>query len=194
MITGGFSSVNTRLAFDTEILLPNVEEKAENDNALKKDYNHKVVYNLKLNDKKFEKKRIISKISKLGKNDQYGHGMTKPLATGCIKNNNDISWKTFNYLIEKTDLEDKIGHLFVVDFEFDDAMANPQQNVYNEIYPPIIEKQKIIDPCERLVYQLIEQYAEGEKNNSLAYRATKKAHAAMLKNRFLLMYYNIMHL
>ena len=49
--------------------------------------------------------------------------MTKPLPTGFIKNDDDISWKTFNYLIEKVDLEDKIGHLFVVDIEFDDAMT-----------------------------------------------------------------------
>ena len=49
--------------------------------------------------------------------------MTKPLLTGFIKNDDDISWKTFNYLIEKVDLEDKIGHLFVVDIEFDDAMT-----------------------------------------------------------------------
>lgn len=49
--------------------------------------------------------------------------MTKPLPTGFIKNDDDISWKTFNYLIEKVDLEDKIGHLFVVDIEFDDAIT-----------------------------------------------------------------------
>ena len=35
---------------------------------------------------------------------------------------------------------------------------------YNEIYPPIIEKQKIIDPCERSVFQLLEQFVRGEKN------------------------------
>ena len=38
-------------------------------------------------------------------------------------------------------------------------LIRPQkkQLVYNEIYPPIIEKQKIIDPCERSVFQLLEQ-------------------------------------
>ena len=45
--------------------------------------------------------------------------MTKPLPTGCIKDNNDLSWKTFNILLEKVDLEDNIGHLYIVDIMFD---------------------------------------------------------------------------
>ena len=45
-LTGGFSCVNTRLACDTEILLPNSTEKSED--VLAKDYNHNVCYRLKL--------------------------------------------------------------------------------------------------------------------------------------------------
>ena len=66
--------------------------------------------------------------------------MTKPLATGCIKDGNDFSWETFNILLEKVDFEDEIGHLFVVDIMFDFKNATKRQLVYNEIYPPIIEK------------------------------------------------------
>ena len=40
---------------------------------------------------KKQKKRVINKILKLDENNQYGHGMTKPLPTGCIKDNDDIS-------------------------------------------------------------------------------------------------------
>ena len=58
---------------------------------------------------------------------------------------------------------------------------------YNEIYPPIIEKHKIIDPCERSVFQLLEQYKEGERG-TLGYKSTSKAHATMLKKIFLPMY------
>ena len=32
--------------------------------------------------------------------------MRKPLLTGCIKNDDDISWKTFNYLLEKESLDE----------------------------------------------------------------------------------------
>ena len=45
-----------------------------------------MVYNI--ND---EHKRVISKILKLDENNQYGHAMTKPLPTGCIKNDTDLS-------------------------------------------------------------------------------------------------------
>ena len=72
--------------------------------------------------------------------------------------------------------------------KFDVANAIPEQKVYDEIYAPIIEKQKTIDPSERSVYQLLEQYVEGEKDNPLAYRAAAKAHAAMLQKIFFSMY------
>ena len=58
---------------------------------------------------------------------------------------------------------------------------------YNEIYPPIIEKHKIIDPCKRSVFQLLEQYKERERG-TLGYKSTSKVHAIMLKKLFLPMY------
>ena len=69
-------------------------------------------------------------------------------------------WEAFNILLEKVDFEDEIGHLFVVGIMFDLKNAAKRQLVYNEIYPPIIEKKKIIDPCERSLFQLLEQYKE----------------------------------
>ena len=71
---------------------------------------------------------------------------------------------------------------------FDLENATKRQLVYNEIYPPIIDKKKTIDPCERSVFQLLEQYKEGDNDNPLAYRATSKAHATMLKKKFIPMY------
>ena len=67
------------------------------------------------------------------------------------------------------------------DIEFDHTKATEKQIVYNEIDPPIIEKQKIIDPCERSVCQLLEQYSAREKGNPTTYRATKRAHATLFK-------------
>ena len=83
---------------------------------------------------KDQKKRVITKILKFDENNQYGHGITKALPTGCIKNHCDLSWKTFNCLLEKVDLNDKIGHLYLADIEFDYKSATPGQIVYNEIY------------------------------------------------------------
>ena len=65
-VTGGFSSVNTRLAFDTQILLPNLPKLKPNlnfeNNPMSKDFDYKVVYNLKIGKNKTQKKIIISKI------------------------------------------------------------------------------------------------------------------------------------
>ena len=108
--------------------------------------------------------------------------MTKPLPTACIKADCDISWAT-NFLIETVDFKHTIGHLYIVDIEFDYENATEKMMAYNEIYPPIIEKHKIIDPCERSVFQLLEQYKEGEKG-ALGYKLTSKAHATMLKINF----------
>ena len=78
-VIGGFSSVSTRLAFDTQILLPNLQDKNNlEENPMNKDFNYKVGYNLEINNKK-TKKRIITKVLKLDENNQYGHEMTKPL-------------------------------------------------------------------------------------------------------------------
>ena len=85
--------------------------------------------------------------------------------------------------METVDFQDTIGHLFVVDIEFDFKNATERTMAYNEIYPPIIEKHKIIDPCERSVFQLLEQYKEGERG-TLGYKSTSKAHATMLKKIF----------
>ena len=188
-VTDGFSSVSTRMAFDTQILLPNLEYKDDLEkNQLNKDFKYKVVCDLKLDGKKAQKKRLITKILKLDENNRYDNGMTKSLPIGCIRDDNDLSWETFNILLEKVDFEDEIGHLFVVDIMFDLKNATKRQLVYNGIYPPIIEKKKIIDPCERSVFQLLEQYKEGDNGNPLAYRATSKAHATMLKKKFIPMY------
>ena len=102
--------------------------------------------------------------------------MTKPLPTGCIKDNSDISWEMSNFLLETVSFEDTIGHLYIVDVEFDVKNATEREYAYNEIYPPIIEKQKTIDPCERFVFQLLGQFVRGE-NAPKAYRSTAKAHA-----------------
>ena len=114
--------------------------------------------------------------------------MTKLLLTGCIKQDNDITWRTSNSLLERVSLEDSIGHLFAVDIEFDCNNASTKQRDYNDIYPSIKEKQTVIDPRERSVYQLLEQCPETEKGNSRAYRTTKKALSTLFKKRFFPMY------
>ena len=149
---------------------------------MNKDFNYKVVYNLKF-DKENVKKRVITKILNLDKNNQYDNGITKPLPTDCIKDDSDTSWEIFNFLLETVSFEDNIGHLYIVDIEFDYKNATEKEFAYNEIYPPIIEKQKTINPCERSVFQLLEQFVRSEKGPR-AYQATVKAHANLFKKNF----------
>ena len=119
------------MAFDTQIFRINLEYKDDLEkNPLNKDFKYKVVYNLNLDEKKPQKKRVITKNLKFDENNQYGNGMTKPLPTGSI---------TFNILLEKVDFEDEIGHLFVVDIMFDLKNATKRLLVSNEIYLPIIK-------------------------------------------------------
>ena len=166
-VIGSFSSVNTRLVFDSQILLPN---QTIND-LTHRSFNYKVVYNLRMNNEKV-KKRVITKILKLDENNQYGMAMTKPLLYK--------RWQAFNFLLETVSFEDKIGHLYIIDIEFDVKNATKREFTYNEIYSPIIEKQKVIDACERSVFQLLEQFVQGEKGPK-AYRTTAKAHANLFK-------------
>ena len=108
--------------------------------------------------------------------------MTKPLPTGCVKQNTDISWRTFNLLLEEVSFDYQIGHIYVIDIEFDHTKAKKRQIVQNEIYP------SIIDPCERSVYQLLKKFSTTSKGNPKTYRATKKAHATMFNRKFQPMY------
>ena len=186
-LTGGFSCVNTRLAFDTEILLPNATSGVVA-NELTKDQNYKICYDLKLDDDVEQKKyRVMSKILKLDENNQYGLALTKPMATGCIKDDHDLSWRTFNLLLESVTLDDPIEHLYLVVVELDFDRLTPKQKVYNEICPPIIEKQKVIDIYERSTYQFLEHY-ELINNKVKLYTPTKKAHATLFQKKCFPMY------
>ena len=181
-ICGGYSSVNNRLSFDTELLMPNFSKaEYEKDLTLFKRDDLKLGYMLKLNNcSSYERKRVITKIVKFDENNQYGYAMTRPMPTGCIKQNTSPSWVTFNLLIEKVSLEDKIGHLFVVDIEFDFENASSRQLTYNEIFPPIIEKKKIMEANERSLFQLLELFSKNDQNKPRSYVSTAKSHATLL--------------
>ena len=96
------------------------------------------------NENSYHEGRIISKILKLDKNNQYGIAMTKPIPMGCIKEQSAPSWLKFSLLLETVNLDEEIGHLFVVDTEFDEKRATEQKYIYNEILTPIIEKQILL--------------------------------------------------
>ena len=82
------------------------------------------------------------------------------------KKNNSPSWLKFNLLLETVTLEDKIGHLFIVNIEFDLENADERKYLYNEFFPPIIEKNTKIDVNTRSLFQLFELFAETDKEKA----------------------------
>ena len=111
--------------------------------------------------------------------------MTKPMPAGCIKENPPPSWRKFNLLLKTVDLGNKIGHLFVVDIEFDEERATEREYMYNEILPPIIEKQKILEANERSVYQLLDLFSKTSNDKPKSYRCTAKSHATRFPKKFI---------
>ena len=99
----------------------------------------------------------------------------KTVTNRVYKKNKNFSWVDFNILIESVALTDKIGHLFVVDIFFDTKNANEKQLLYNEIFPPVIEKQKILEVYEHSAYQLLELF-DKTKEKPKSYRCTPKSH------------------
>ena len=109
------------------------------------------------------------------------------MPTGCIKQLNSPSWLEFNLLLEKVSLDDSIGHLFIVDIEFDEQNATKKQYMYNEIFPPIIEKQKTLEANERSLFQLLELFDQRE-GKAKSYRCTAKSHATVFRKTCIPLY------
>ena len=192
-VAGGFNCVNTRLSFYTELLMPNLTEKNYNAMTVDKSFKAykrddlKVIYNLRVDgEKKPQKRGLISKILKLDENNQYGFTMTKPMPTGCIKEYPSPSFREFNLLLYSVTLNDPFGHLFVV--EFNKNEATEREMLYNEIFPPIIEKQKTLDADERSIYQLLKMLDTTQYGKPRTYRCTPKSHATMFPKKFTPLY------
>ena len=193
-LTGIYSCVNNRLGFDTEVLLPNVTQaeysKMNIDQSFQayKNQNLKVGYKIKLDgEEQYNDYRVISKLIKFDENNQYGFAMTKPMPIGSVKEKSP-SWVEFNLLMEKVSLDDPIGHIFVVDVEFEHEKATDCQIMYNEIFPPFTDKQTRTEANERSVFQLLELYSEDTKGAPRNYKITSKCHSNLLPTPCVPMY------
>ena len=113
--------------------------------------------------------------------------MTKPMPVGAIKEKK-VDYNEFNLLLEKVSLDDPIGHIFAVDIEFDYKNATKTQIMYNEILPPLIEKDIKIAAEKRSVYQLLELYSEDKNGNPNKYKISSKAHATLLPKKCIPLY------
>ena len=136
---------------------------------------------MNINEKK-ELKRFSSKILK-----QDWQAMTQPLPYACIKKQDKVlSLTEFSKILDSISHEDNIGHLFTVDIKF--HKINEKTLLFNELYPPILEKNKNTDPFERSTLQIMSilvRDEEKEKINSFPYNS--KTHSK-LKEKCLLLF------
>ena len=56
------------------------------------------------------------------------------------------------FVIKRSFTLDPIGHLFVVDIEFDFERATGKELFFNEIYTPLFEKKKVLPLRDRSVF------------------------------------------
>ena len=106
----------------------------------------------------------MTKILKMDENKQYGNAITKPSPMGSIKKmKKNPSMREFDLIVQGISDEDKIGHLFVLDIEFDHENSNKKQLFFNEICTPIFEKKKVLSVNERYGFQLLDAMRLNDK-------------------------------
>ena len=90
-------------------------------------------------------------------------------------------------LLKSITLEDKIGHIFTVDIEF--SNINPIALLFNEIFPPIFEKNKKIPPHLRSCSQIMSRAQKEDNKDEIKYLPfNSKTHATLNKNIFVNLY------
>ena len=142
----------------------------------------KVIYKIKLDDEDYIYDRhIITKILKMDENNQYDIVITNPMPTGCIKEHPAPTWSIFNFLLESFDLCDPIGHLYIVEIEFNEKDGTKREHMYNEILLPTIEKQKFLEANKRSI-DLFSKTTDGKPKS---YCCTAKSHATLLPKKFI---------
>ena len=85
--------------------------------------------------------------------------------TVALKKDFPPSMAEFNKILDSISHEDDIGHLFAVDIKFHDI--NEKTILFSELYPPIFEKNKKIDPYERSMLQLMSIAVRNEEKDKL---------------------------
>ena len=83
-------------------------------------------------------------------------------------------------------LEDKLGHLFVVDIVFD--KINEKTLLFNELYPPIFEKNKKIEAHQRSCAQIMCVLNMTSRGTMATLQQTAKIHATLKKKIFVPLY------
>ena len=110
--------------------------------------------------------------------------MTKPMPTSYIKENKPPSWLKFKTFSRNSWFGQSNWISFSCIYFFYEKNATEKEYLYNEIFPPIIQKQKTFDANERSAYQLLELFHK-TNDKPQSYRCTAKSHATMFPKQFI---------
>lgn len=124
----------------------------------------------------------------MDENNWYGQAITKPLPYGCIKKQKRVpTLSQFNKILDSLDHNDPIGHLFTVDIKFHDV--NEKNLLFNEIYAPIFEKNKQIDPFEKSTVQIMSRTVKKDGKDDIdSLPFTCKTHSTLKDKLFVTLY------
>ena len=93
----------------------------------------------------------------------------------------------FNKILDKISHENTIGHLFIVNIKFHDN--NPKTLLFNEIYPPIFEKNTKVEPFEKSTLQLMSILRRSEEKETLkSFPYHSKTHSTLKDKKFTPLY------
>ena len=128
-----------------------------------------------------------------GREQPFRKAMTKPLPHGCIKRKDKPpTLMEFNQILDRISHKDKTGHLFIVDIKFHNK--NPKTLLFNDIYPPVFEKNKKMDPYERSCLQLLSVIKKNkEKDTTNSFSCTSKTHSTLEEKKFVPLYADHLH-
>ena len=88
----------------------------------------------------------------------------------------------FNIILDSISHKDKIGNLIIVDIKF--INKNEKTQLFNEIYTPIFEKEKVIEAQYSSVLQLMPIISRNdEKNITRQIKASTKTHATFKEKK-----------
>ena len=86
----------------------------------------------------------------------------------------------------------RLDIFFIVDIKFHNK--NPKTMLFNEIYPPIFEKNKKMGPFERSALQLMSILARNEEKGKInSFSCTSKTHSTLGEKKLITLYAEDIH-
>ena len=102
------------------------------------------------------------------------------------------SLSEFNKILNRISHDDKVGHLFLVDIKFHNK--NEKTMLFNEIYTPVFDKNKVIQAQHRSVLQLMSVISCNEEKDLVrTFNANEKTHSTLEEKKFIPLYAEHIH-